>query len=578
MLAIWRKRRRSVKIVLMAALAIAALAVVPVAGARARLLGFLRSGSNLSQDATLISAYPDVAVSDDGDWVAAVWTDGYQGTAGYKGHVYLRVASNGGVNLGDKIPVFVGGSSACASDAAVAISGDDAHIAYVVFNDTCDNPSQIQVRYATCSLANGQCEEKTAAESVDTLAHKITWVDLALDAGQNPHLVWAQYDADGKNGDIRYRAYDTGSSAWGVVEDVAVDGDNNVPAIAWADDRVQVVWQHVEGTGRTICYQRRDAGGWLYSPKTPYCFFGLLTTYAPENPDVAAGAGQLFVVWDQCSDPDHNPDPEYRVPCSMYRVMYRHWDGSLERWSEDFEVGTNHAWIAAEDYDSLDDAPREEYVRYLRPAVSLNADGWPTAVWHVHHSQNGGEEEGGDESYAIHYSYALTGTITGKPEWITTTVLGGYQSSWLGSAAVGVGTTSGEQRMHVVYMGKPGRDSTDAWDVYYHGFSHNPAAQIDVPGIVLVGSTVTLDGSGSYDPQGLPLMSYDWSLTGKPTGSAAALSGSAPEARTLTLDVLGYYTVTLEVATSLANSAPAVRTILASDSVFYGYLPVVLRQ
>jgi hypothetical protein len=578
MLAIWGKCREDVKVALTAGLAAMALAVVLVAGVRARPLGFLRFGFNLSQDDTLISAYPDVAVSADGEWVAAVWTDGYQSSAGYKGHAYLRAASSGGVNWGDKIPVFTGSSSACASDAAVAISGDDAHVAYVVFQDTCDNPTQIQVRYAVCSLADGQCQEKAMAESVDTLVHKITWVDLALDAGPNPHLVWAQYDADGENGDIRYRTYDTGSSAWGVVEDVAVDGDNNIPAIAWADERVQVVWQHVEGSGRTICYQRRDAGGWLYSPKTPYCFFGLLDTYAPENPDVGARAGRLFVVWDQCSDPDHNPDPEYLVPCSTYRVMYRQWDSSLSRWSEDFEVGTNDAWNAAEDYDSLDDAPRSEYVRYLRPAVALNADGWPAVVWHAHHTQDGGgEEEGGDESYAIHYSYALSGTVSGEPEWITTTVLGGDPSGWLGSAAVGVGTTSGEQRIHVAYMGKPGRDSTDAWDVYYHGFSHNPTARINAPGIAVVGSTVTLDGSASYDPQGLPL-SYSWSLTGKPVGSAATLTGSAPESRALTVDVLGYYTVTLEVATSLATSAPAVRTILASDNVFATYLPVILRQ
>jgi len=75
---------------------------------------------------------------------------------------------------------------------------------------------------------------------------------------------------------------------------------------------------------------------------------------------------------------------------------------------------------------------------------------------------------------------------------------------------------------------------------------------------------VTLDGTGSTDPENNPL-TFAWTLT-KPTGSAAVLSSATDAKPTFTADIAGPYTATLTVTDNggLASKAPSVVTIVAS--------------
>lgn len=570
----WRSRKRGVKAALVVGLVAAGLTMVVAAGAVAARLDLIHTHFNLSQNTSRVSAYPDVAVRSDGERVVAVWMEGYKDIAGYyKGHVYMRVASQAGESWGSRTLVFSGGDQACAYDASVEISGAMAHIAYVVFVDTCEDPSQMEVRYTTCPLDGGSCAGEEMVASVDTAFNKISWVDLALDDAADPHVVWARYDASGENGAVYYRAYDGTGSTWGAEEAVRVSGDNNTPTIAWADGAAHVVWE--EEGNHQVWYRRRGSSGW----EGAEALSNVQTIYTSKNPVVAAKSGRVFVVWDQCSDPDHSLDPEDPVPCSQYHLMYRQWDGS---WGDKREVGTGRSWeqwdqlVNYESTSNLDQ--RGEYLAYLRPSVRLNQDAWPSVVWHAYHVESGGGEGGGGvESHLVYYSYAVTGTVSGAPDWITTTLLVAEQPSWTGAAAVGVGGQSDEQRLHAVYMGKPSRSSLDAWDVHYESFSHNPVAHIQGDGVVLVDSTVALDGSGSYDPQGYPL-TYQWSLVEKPAGSTAALSDASAESITITVDQLGRYRVRLEVENGLASSSLETHTIVACEEVFNIYLPFVLRS
>ena len=77
-----------------------------------------------------------------------------------------------------------------------------------------------------------------------------------------------------------------------------------------------------------------------------------------------------------------------------------------------------------------------------------------------------------------------------------------------------------------------------------------------------IGSTVTLDGSGSSDSGSSPL-TYTWTLTTVPSGSAAVLNSSSVVKPTFIADVAGTYKATLVVSDGQATSFPATVTIVS---------------
>ena len=110
-----------------------------------------------------------------------------------------------------------------------------------------------------------------------------------------------------------------------------------------------------------------------------------------------------------------------------------------------------------------------------------------------------------------------------------------------------------------------------------------PVAMVSANQNVVLGSPVTLDGTGSTDANRDPL-TYNWVLTTKPNGSAAALSLSTSPKPTFVADVAGLYVASLKVndgqvssdniaittvTASVANSAP-VAAVSANQSVVLG--------
>ena len=79
-------------------------------------------------------------------------------------------------------------------------------------------------------------------------------------------------------------------------------------------------------------------------------------------------------------------------------------------------------------------------------------------------------------------------------------------------------------------------------------------------GLVAVGQTVQLDGSGSSDVNGDPL-SFHWALTTRPAGSQATLSNAALVNPTFVADVFGTYVAQLIVNDGTLDSAPDSVTI-----------------
>ncbi len=90
-----------------------------------------------------------------------------------------------------------------------------------------------------------------------------------------------------------------------------------------------------------------------------------------------------------------------------------------------------------------------------------------------------------------------------------------------------------------------------------------PVAMAEAAKDVASGAVVTLDGSTSTDANG-DTLSYIWTLTTRPAGSAATLTGADTARPSFTADVDGAYEITLIVNDGKVNSTATVVTVTAS--------------
>jgi VCBS repeat-containing protein len=90
-----------------------------------------------------------------------------------------------------------------------------------------------------------------------------------------------------------------------------------------------------------------------------------------------------------------------------------------------------------------------------------------------------------------------------------------------------------------------------------------PVANAGIDQSLAASTTVQLDGSGSNDLDGTPL-TFQWTLTQTPVGSAAVLSNPTAETPTFVADLAGTYEVTLVVNDGAVDSSADFVTITAN--------------
>ncbi|MBU0674766.1 MAG: PKD domain-containing protein [Proteobacteria bacterium] len=91
-----------------------------------------------------------------------------------------------------------------------------------------------------------------------------------------------------------------------------------------------------------------------------------------------------------------------------------------------------------------------------------------------------------------------------------------------------------------------------------------PVADAGINQLVSTGSTVTLDGSGSYDADG-ETISYVWTMVEVPTGSQSSLAGDTSSSPSFITDLEGDYRIQLIVNDGTSDSASDIVTVTASN-------------
>jgi len=94
------------------------------------------------------------------------------------------------------------------------------------------------------------------------------------------------------------------------------------------------------------------------------------------------------------------------------------------------------------------------------------------------------------------------------------------------------------------------------------GPNNSPVANAGTSLSIVVGTVITLDGSGSSDANNDSL-TYSWALSSKPGDSSATLSSTTVVKPTFTPDVAGVYVINLIVNDGKVNSAAATVSITA---------------
>ncbi len=102
------------------------------------------------------------------------------------------------------------------------------------------------------------------------------------------------------------------------------------------------------------------------------------------------------------------------------------------------------------------------------------------------------------------------------------------------------------------------------------GNSNLPIANAGQNQTISVGSSVTLDGSKSYDPNGYPL-TYWWKIEQKPVGSNATLLSTNPSQPTFLIDQIGKYGINLTVSSQGGVSASSTVSVtgIASSATWH---------
>ena len=166
--------------------------------------------------------------------------------------------------------------------------------------------------------------------------------------------------------------------------------------------------------------------------------------------------------------------------------------------------------------------------------------------------------DGGGSSDVDGNALTYTWSLTSKPSGSTTMLTN--PTTPMPSLAIDKAGTYGAQ-----LVVNDGIASSEPDTVTLSTLNTKPVAQAGTDQRAPVGTVISLNGAGSSDVDGDPL-TYLWSLTSTPSGSAATLSDPSAVQPTVVIDKPGNYTAQVIVHDGTVNSEPATVTISTLNS------------
>jgi peptidoglycan/xylan/chitin deacetylase (PgdA/CDA1 family)/PKD repeat protein len=216
------------------------------------------------------------------------------------------------------------------------------------------------------------------------------------------------------------------------------------------------------------------------------------------------------------------------------------------------------------------------YVVQLIVTDSLGAASTPTNV--TISTSNSAPVANAGSPISVHPGTAVTldGSKSSDPDFDPITYAWGFTSIPAGSTAVLNDSTLakpgftpdqiGTYAVQLIVTDSFGAASTPA-TVTINAINSAPVANAGPAQTVHQGTTVTLNGSQSFDPEG-DAITWAWSFTSRPTGSTAILNNVNSVTPSFTADKSGSYVVKLIVTDSYgAVSSPVSVTITAGTSL-----------
>ncbi len=108
-------------------------------------------------------------------------------------------------------------------------------------------------------------------------------------------------------------------------------------------------------------------------------------------------------------------------------------------------------------------------------------------------------------------------------------------------------------------------EDSDEVEITVTSENSGPVANAGSDQTVTTGDTVSVDGSGSSDPEG-DTLAYVWTLSSRPGGSVAALSAPNTPNPTFVADIAGNYELSLTVSDGTGYSTSDTLRVRAADA------------